>query len=85
MKTFTAFCQQADGRGTTWINNVKAKDLEDAKHKAIGKCSFDWNYDPMDIVCIGIAAGDVHILFWEDDEDVHTFRNSGSIPRIRYP
>lgn len=39
MATFTAFCQQANGRGTVWIQAVEAETLEDAIPTAINDCA----------------------------------------------
>ena len=66
MTKFTAFCQDADAQGTIWINPVEASDIEAAKAAAIAGCAVDWGYDEDDIHCLGIAAGDVEILHWED-------------------
>ncbi len=78
-KTFTVFCRESDDTGTTWISTVQAKDVEDAKRKAVLACADDWGYsddeddddearcgDIDDIVCIGVAKGNVKILDWED-------------------
>lgn len=67
-QTYTAFCQESDGTGTIWIDTVEAESVEDAKERAIAKCSFDWNFDPLSIHCLGIAAGDCKIHFWKDVE-----------------
>lgn len=64
--TFTAFCRQADDRGTTWISSVKAVDLSEALSKAVAECADEWDADPRDIACVGIAEGEVTILHWED-------------------
>ena len=66
MTQFTVFCQQTNGEGTVWINNVEASNIAYAKERAIAKCSFDWNCDPTLIRVLGVAAGKVEILEWED-------------------
>jgi hypothetical protein len=76
-KTFTVFCQEADGTGTIWISSVQARDLEDAKLVGLQECADDWGYsdDPdnedacgtlSDIHVLGVAEGTVKILDWED-------------------
>ena len=72
MKTFTGFCQQSDGTGSIWIGSFVAPDLESAIIEAKRRCIFDWNaggsapYDTENVHCLGIAAGDVEILEWND-------------------
>lgn len=67
-KTYTAFFQETTGEGTIWIDTVQAATLEDAKVEARAKCLTDWgdSFAPEDIHCLGIAAGEVNILHWED-------------------
>lgn len=66
MQTFTAFCQHTDGRGTMWIAAVEADDVEQAMVAAETNCAFDWDCTTDEIHVVGIAAGDVNILRWED-------------------
>jgi hypothetical protein len=74
LKKFTVFCRESNNTGTTWIDSVRAKDVEDAKVKAVKKCAKDWGYDEEDhegnpeedITCIGVAKGNVVILDWDD-------------------
>lgn len=69
MNTYTAFCQQTDGKGTIWVSTVEATDVDEAIELAIRECADDWWYDPQDVHCLGIAEGGVNILYWEDIED----------------
>lgn len=66
---YTVFCQEKSGRGTVWIESFEATDIDDAKALGAAKCSFDWNFDPQGIHVLGVAAGDVEILHWEDLND----------------
>lgn len=66
MNTYTAFCQQASGGGTIWIENVEAADLEEATAVAKQACAEAWEYDPEDVHVLGIAEGNVNILMWDD-------------------
>jgi len=74
MKTYTGFCQEADGTGTIWIGPVEAESVNNAIHAARVACGKDWNYGPGedcfgtldDIHVLGIAEGTVSMLFWED-------------------
>ena len=54
-QTYTAFCQQSDGRGTIWIETVEVpagtdNPVRDAKAAAIENCADDWQYDPADVL-----------------------------------
>lgn len=72
MRTFTAFCQQADGKGTIWISDVEVdgNDVEEAAEAAveaaIKACAEEWGYDEDDVHCLGLAAGSVDIVYWDD-------------------
>lgn len=71
MQVFTVFCREKSGRGTTWVDVIEARDVADAKERGIAKCSFDWNYDPLEIYVIGVLAGEAVVLEWEDfDNDL---------------
>jgi hypothetical protein len=76
--TFTIFCQQVDKVGTIHINSVQAADIESAIQAGREQCLADWNggnaesdapFILEDIHCLGVAAGDVTILYWEDQTD----------------
>jgi len=64
LQTFTAFCREANGEGTTWIQAVTAMDIDNAREAAELACAAAWGYK--DVVCIGLAKGDITIEFWED-------------------
>lgn len=66
MKTYTVFCQESDARGTIWIEAIRAKNLEEAKIYGRDACAADWERSPEAIHVLGVAAGDVTILDWED-------------------
>ena len=66
MAVYTAFCQEPDGAGTTWIGPVGANDIEQAKRMAIAICASDWCVDESDVRCVGIAEGEINILYWEE-------------------
>lgn len=79
MATFTAFCQDANGSGTIWIDNVEVdgtpldvttdEQIEAAKAAARAACASDWGYeDSSQIHVLGLAKGDVQIVEWEDIE-----------------
>lgn len=63
---FTVFCAEANGQGTVWIDAIEADGLEDAKAVGREKCANAWDCDIDDVDVIGVAEGDVNILFWED-------------------
>lgn len=73
--TFTVFCQQADQLGTIHIDTVEAADLDSAIQAGRAQCLADWNggacepeapFNLEDIHCLGVAAGDITILHWQD-------------------
>jgi hypothetical protein len=65
---FTAFCQQADGKGTIWIGTVEVEEnsCTVAAAAAREECAAAWGYDPEEVHCLGLAVGDVDIVYWED-------------------
>ena len=67
-RTFTAFCQQANGRGTIWIQAVEAETLEDAIHTAINDCADAWGYDAAAVHCLGLIEGEATVAHWQDLE-----------------
>lgn len=66
--TFTVFCRSADNMGTTWICAVEASSIEEAAEAAREQCAKDWLYGEENVVVIGVAAGDVRVLYWKDME-----------------
>ena len=69
MNTYTVFCQHANGTGTIWISPVNANNLEEAQEKARIACADDWGHEDLsDVHVLGVAEGNVNILFWEDIE-----------------
>lgn len=66
MNTYTAFCQAVTGKGTIWICAIKAEDVDKASTLAQLTCSVDWSCEPENVHVLGIAAGDVDILLWND-------------------
>lgn len=69
-QTYTAFCQDIDGRGTIWISDVEADSPESAAGEAREKCAEDWGCDVEGVHCLGIAEGNVNILLWDDLDGV---------------
>lgn len=77
MPTYTAFCQEANGRGTIWIEAIEVAEVGDpeeqielARSEAIKACAYAWYGDDdeiePDIVCLGLAKGDIEIVEWDD-------------------
>jgi hypothetical protein len=66
MNIYTAFCQQACGGGTIWIDTVQAPDPVAAGPIAQAACADDWGYAVEDVHVLGIAPGSVEILWWDD-------------------
>lgn len=76
--SYTVFCQQADQLGTIHIDAVEATDLASAILAGREQCLADWNggatgadapFTLDDIHCLGVCAGDIQILHWEDTPD----------------
>lgn len=66
-KTFTVWCRESNGTGTTFIDTVESADRETAKVDGVRACADAWGWDDTSgITCIGVAEGDVNVLFWED-------------------
>ena len=72
---FTVFCQEAGGSGTIHIDTHEAADLESAIIAGKRQCIHDWSsgfkdgdspWNMESVHCLGVAAGDVEILHWED-------------------
>lgn len=80
VSSFTTFCQESTGTGTIHICCVRAASAADAIEAGKRRCIHDWNareeedgiewapphYDANNIHCLGVAAGDVQILDWQD-------------------
>ena len=66
VQTFTAFCQEADGTGTIWIQQVKAETIADATAAARRDCAENWGFDVEQVHCLGLAQGDCRIVHWQD-------------------
>jgi hypothetical protein len=75
---FTVFCQEAGGTGTIHIASVEAADLEAAIIAGKQQCIDDWSagstpeqsrWNKETVHCLGIAAGNIEILHWEDQPE----------------
>lgn len=68
MEVYTAFViDQTTNTATTWIDRVEAETEEEAIEKAEIACAEDWEYARDDVLCIGLAAGDVSIAYWHPE------------------
>lgn len=67
---FNAWCRQEDGRGTTWVSQVKAQSSDEAIAVARKACASDWGWDDRQerilVVGIQLAISDAPIE-WDDD------------------
>ena len=69
MKSYTVFCRCITGEGATWIDCVQAVSLEHAKLVGRMECAEAWGREDIEeIHVMGVAEGDVNILYWEDQE-----------------
>jgi hypothetical protein len=68
MTRYTAFCIITDSTDTlTWIDRVEAATEEEAVALAEAACADDWEYDVENVLCIGLAVGDVKIAYWHPE------------------
>ena len=76
--TFTVFCQESGGGGTIHIASVEAADLEAAIIAGKQQCIDDWSagsspdesrWNEETVHCLGIAAGNIEILHWQDQPE----------------
>lgn len=71
-RTFTVFCRDSDGTGTTYITSVEAANATEAAAEGLRLCAEDWDQDSDTINVIGVCAGDVEVLEWDDEAGVAT-------------
>lgn len=65
---FTAFCiDLTTNAATTWICGIEADTEDTAISKAEEACAADWECSTDDILCVGLADGDVSIAYWHPD------------------
>lgn len=68
LQPFTVFCRQKDGKGTTWVDTVQAKDALHAAEVGLSACADDWEgYPREEIHVCGVATGDIDFT-WNDPE-----------------
>ena len=76
--TFTVFCQESGGTGTIHIASVEAADLEAGIIAGKQQCIDDWSagstpdesrWNEETGHCLGIVAGNIEILHWEDQSE----------------
>lgn len=67
MNRYTVFCMESDRTGTTYITAIDAEGPQAAKREALAECAREWDMDADQIDVIGLAAGDVQILEWDDE------------------
>lgn len=70
MPKFTVFCQDSDGTGTMYIDSVEADNLDAAMAEGARLCRQAWGYpddNPDAVRVVGVAAGYVDILHWDDE------------------
>lgn len=66
--TYTAFCKEATGYGTTWIDAIEVDpdlSIEEVIKAARRACAEAWGFDVELVHCLGIAEGEIQLLFWE--------------------
>jgi hypothetical protein len=63
---YTAFCQEANGTGTIWVDSVRAKTQEKAGITAIRRCADAWKLEPDQVVLLGLIKGNPPVKMWDD-------------------
>lgn len=69
---FTVFLREADGTGTTHISYQEAADRNEAVRAALSECRHDWGREDDgsdeddDLHVLGVAAGNVTVVEWDD-------------------
>jgi hypothetical protein len=67
IKAYTVVAREASGRGTVWIRLVAGRGVYDVMRRGAEMCRRDWGFESVDDVkVVGVAAGDVKMLNWED-------------------
>ena len=68
MNTYTVWCQDSSGTGPIWVGTVMADDVEGAMEAGRSDCHEAWDGSIDAIHVLGVAYGEVNILYWEDIE-----------------
>lgn len=66
---FTVWVAERSEQGTHFVQGFRADTIGDAKRQALEECAACWGYDQEDIMVLGVVAGDVTVLEWNDEED----------------
>lgn len=64
---FTVWVSSANGHGTHFVQAFLAQTIEEAKRAAIAECCACWEEEPENVEILGVAAGDVTILEWNEE------------------
>ena len=70
MRTFTVFCMDSSRTGTTYIGSDEGSTWQEAALKVRATCAEEWSASPDEIEVIGVAAGEVNIIVWDDEASV---------------
>ena len=67
--TFTCWVMETNRTGTAYVSSFQCADIETAKEQALLECALNWGRgdDVDDLFVLGVAAGNVDILEWDDD------------------
>ena len=72
-KVVTVFCRDPSiDWGNMWIEPIHVPieyTNSQIAEDAVGLCALAWKYLPTDVICVGIAEGNVTILDWCADEE----------------
>ncbi len=74
LKTYSVFIREASDIGTTFITSVEAANAEEAKELALTECCESWGspenpWDRDNLRVLGVLAGDVQVIEWDDLDD----------------
>jgi hypothetical protein len=67
--TFTIFCREATGKGTTYVDSAEGATWQEAARTVLDRCATDWDMDSDEINVIGVTEGEVNIIAWDDEPD----------------
>jgi len=72
--TYTVWVQSVDHKGTMHVSSHEADDIEAAKSAALNETASDWKIDldetsiEDELIVVGVAAGDVELIEWNDGD-----------------
>lgn len=66
LASYTVFVRQANGQGTTHVSAHDAASPAEAEQLALAETAADWSDEVDSLAVLGVIAGDVDLLSWDD-------------------